>query len=96
MEKLDGSYSFLSKTWFKAYQNEFDSRNALHSRDYDPHQFETGSPLEAGKVYEIMISGRSTKFLVEKLLVAKCRGTCKKWDKAMEAKIEQDTVSQCE
>lgn len=80
--------------YIKAYQNEFSGSMTLYSKDHDPHQIVTGH-LNPGQTYELTISGRSTRFKIERLVLVRCQGGCMKYEQSMQSAIGDMSVSQC-
>lgn len=90
---MSGGSTYYHGGWAKAYQNEYSSMS-LYSKDHHPHQMQTGH-LNPGQVYELKTSGRTSRFKIERLMLVKCKGSCKKYEGDMQAAISDMAVSSC-
>lgn len=65
--------------WLKGYQNRGGLAKELWSKDHDPHAITTGW-LNAGQVYSVQVSGRSSQFQLERIMIIQCGGSpCSPW-----------------
>lgn len=63
--------------FLKAYHNDNGRAKATFSKDFDPHSFSSTTPLKPGKIYACMIGGRSSKVVINGLILFPCDGdTC--------------------
>lgn len=79
--------------WLKGYQNRGGFAKELWSKDHDPQAITVGH-LNAGQTYSIQISGRSSQFHVERIILVKCEGACSFWDGTIQSSLDDTTPSE--
>lgn len=63
--------------WFKGYQNSGGMSTDFLTKDHDGHRFVIEG-VKAGEVFQVCLAGRSYRYEMYYLVVAKCSGgTCK-------------------
>lgn len=93
-----GSLRKGSGGWYKGYQNNGGNKRAdyILTIDRDGHQFLT-KPVKKGRVYQVCVSGRSTKYSLLKLVFVKCGGGegCSRFNSNIKQRMQHLNPSRC-
>lgn len=93
-----GSFKKGSGGWYKGFQNNGGNKPAdyIVTIDHNGHQFLT-KPVRKGKVYQVCVSGRSTKFSLYKLVFIKCDGgaQCSRFNSNIKQRMLNLNPSRC-
>lgn len=70
--------------------------NYLVTIDFNGHQFLT-NPVRAGQVYTMCVSGRSTKYSINKMVFVKCAGgeSCSRFNPNIKREMQSLPPSRC-
>lgn len=61
--------------WVKVYQNDNGWSTDTNTIDYNAHSLSTQNSLNKNTVYDIVLSGRSTMFTIQKIILFPCTGS---------------------
>lgn len=84
--------------WYKGYQNMGGNRlaNYLLTIDFNGHQFLTKF-VTAGRTYSMCVSGRSSKYAIQKMVFVKCAGgeSCSRFHPRIKSAMNNLPPSRC-